>query len=154
MNENEVLSAIIDFFIHRDFSLMYRTDPQPNEIGGVDAILFSPHPEDKYYFIEAKGTPNTPQISSRNFTNAVGSVLKRIRIVSGYSGNEAARNFLNPEFRNNIAANACHRASYYILALTPEYLETLRQTIDSAIAGILNIRVFKVEPMIIQEFFW
>jgi hypothetical protein len=91
---------------------------------------------------------------ANNFSNGLGSLIKRIRFETGYSGMEAADRFNPHDARVRVAAEARHRRTDYILAITSDYLNTVRGGIDPALASLLHIRVLIVHPATIQEFTW
>jgi len=154
MNEDQVLQAVIQWFVASGTTLLYQTRPiAEGAIAGVDAILFSPQHQ-RYTFIDAKGAATTPVARSTSFSNSLGSIIKRIRFESGYSGPEAAARFTPPESRATIATTARHRVSDYVLALTPDYEETVRTALDPALASLLHIRVLIVRPDAIREYAW
>ena len=154
MNEDQVLQAVIQWFTDSGSTLIYQTRPlSEGAIAGVDAILYSAK-QNRYTFIDAKGAAATPVARSTAFSNSLGAVIKRIRFERGYSGMEAASRFTPPESRASVAANARHRVSDYILALTPDYEETVRVALDPALASLLHIRVLIAAPDAIREFTW
>jgi hypothetical protein len=154
MNEDQVLQAVIEWFVARGSTLLYQTRPiAEGAIAGVDAIMFSPRHQ-RYTFIDAKGAATTPVARSTSFSNCLGSLIKRIRFESGYSGLEAADRFTPIESRATIATAARHRVSDFVLAFTPDYEETVRLALDPALASLLHIRVLIVQPDSIREYAW
>lgn len=154
MNEDEVLESTIQWFAASGSTLLYQTRPlAEGAIGGVDAIVHSSE-YDRYSLIDAKGAAATPQARSTNFSNGLGSLIKRIRFETGYSGMEAADRFNPPDERARVATEARHCRTDYVLALTSDYENTVRGGIDPALASLLHIRVLIVQPTIIQEFTW
>jgi hypothetical protein len=154
MNEDQVLQSVIQWFVANRSTSLYQTRPiAEGAIAGVDAILFSQQHQ-RYTFIDAKGAAATPVARATAFSNSLGSLIKRIRIETGYSGFGAAARFTPPESRATIATAARHRVSDYVLALTPDYEETVRTALDPALASLLHIRVLIVEPDFIREYAW
>ena len=154
MNEDQVLQSVIQWFIASGSTLLYQTRSiAEGAIAGVDAILYSPQHR-RYTLIDAKGAAATPVARSTSFSNSLGSLIKRIRFESGYSGFEAASRFTPPESRATVATDARHRISDYVLALTPDYEETLRTALDPALASLLHIRAIIVQPDSVHEYAW
>ena len=154
MNEDQVLQAAIQWFTAGGSRLIYQTRPlSEGAIGGADAILISEH-TNRYTFIDAKGKYAKSPARSNAFSNSLGTILKRIRFERGYSGLEDARRFTSPEARAAMNADARHRVSDYVLALTPDFEETVRTALDPALASLLHIRVLLVAPEVIREFTW
>src|SRR6266576_3080406 len=109
MNEDQVLQSVIQWFIASGSTSLYQTRPiAEGAIAGVDAILFSPKHQ-RYTFIDAKGAAATPVSRSTAFSNSLGSLIRRIRFETGYSGFEAASRFTPPESRATIATAGRHR---------------------------------------------
>lgn len=154
MSEDVVLQNVINWFASLNSTLLYQTRPvAEGAIGGVDAILFCPH-TNRFIFIDAKGAATKPVSRAASFSNSLGNLIKRIRFENGYTGNEAAERFIPLESRNRIATEARHRVSDYILALTPDYEQTVRMTLDPALASLLHIRVLFVETDLVRECVW
>ncbi|MFZ4778646.1 MAG: hypothetical protein ACOYM3_25035 [Terrimicrobiaceae bacterium] len=154
MNEDLVLDRAIEWFLQKGTNLLYRTRPiAGGAIGGVDAILVSPITR-RYTFIDAKGGAASPVKRSNAFTNCLGALIKRIRFESGYSGMEDAGLFTSPKARKDVADSARHRNSNYVLALTPDYEQTVRSALDPSLASLLHIEVLFVFPDSIAEFEW
>jgi hypothetical protein len=103
MNEDQVLQAVIQWFATRGSRPIYQTRPvAESAIGGVDAILYDPQ-QCRYTFIDAKGTAAEKVKRSTSFTNSLGSLIKRIRFETGYSGLEAKARFTPLESRARLS---------------------------------------------------
>ena len=150
MNEDQVVDAAIGWLGQQGWQVCYRTRPvAAGAIGGVDAILIQERPH-HFAFVEGKGEAATPVQRSAGFTQALGSLLKRIRFERGYLGIEATER-LQPtpgqsvaQLRALLQESAVHRRSEYFLALPHSYRQTVEVCLDPALAALLHMRVLLV----------
>jgi hypothetical protein len=70
----------------------------------------------------------------------LGSLIKRIRFESGYSGVEHAARFTPADMRVRVAREARHCVSDYVLAVTPDYEKTIRVALDPNLAALPHNR--------------
>lgn len=154
MSEDDVLKRCIEWFEQRGegWAPIYQTQElAKSAVGGVDAILFS-ETKRRFVFVEAKGESGRKAARSTAFTSALGALIKRIKINSGYQGMETADRYKTKEWRKRVQTDARHECSEYVLALTPDYYETVRQCVDLALAEMLHIRILIFYPAEVREF--
>jgi hypothetical protein len=150
MDEDTILDAAIRFLQSDDWHLSYRTRRVANSaIAGVDAILFNARLS-TFRLVDAKGESNTPAVRSTAFANCLGTLLKRIRFQSGYLHLETKALFTPPagmstdEFRENMRQNAVHRNCEYWLVFPTTMRQTLLDTVDPTLAGLLRLFILLV----------
>jgi hypothetical protein len=157
MTEDEVIDKAVAHYVNKGCLCLYRTARAtaaggPGEQGGADAILHDSQAK-RFFFLEAKGSADSPVKASNNFTNALGAVIKRVRLNAGYTGNEALINFdgntdaEKKETRNLIQRDGILTNSAYILALPNEYGERARSSVDEEALKLLHIGFLWVEGL-------
>lgn len=161
MNEDEVLEAALSWLAQQGWQLAYCTRPiAEGAIGGVDAILIEAGPPRRFCFIDAKGQAPNPVRRATSFTNCIGALLKRIRIETGYVGNEAADRFLPvgdlsaAEVRALIAQEGVFRRSEYVLAVTSDFRNTATTVLDSSVSSLLHIKILEVSDAGVTQLDW
>lgn len=152
MDEDSVLDVAIQFLSKDDWHLAYRTRRvSQSAIPGVDAILCKTVLKE-FRLIDAKGESRNPEQRSAAFVNCLGSLVKRIHINSGYLHLEAKALFTPPDgytskaFRTFMREHAIHRNCEYWLAFPDTMRQTIIDTLDPALAGILRIYILLVDP--------
>jgi hypothetical protein len=160
MEEDKLLDKAVAFFTNAGWTLAYQTRPlSQGAIAGVDAVLVRKNPW-QFVFVDAKGSTTESVRRSNNFTNALGAILKRIRFEKGYIGLEARKNFIachglgQREIIDLLRKHAVHRNSEYVLAFDPEMVETVKTSLDPALAALLHIRVLLVDDSSTRFFQW
>jgi hypothetical protein len=160
MHEDEVVGRSIRWFAEQGWRCVYQTRAvSAGAIGGVDAILIKNDPC-KFVFIDAKGSADSKERRSLAFTNCLGALIKRIRFEQGYLSNEAFNCFIPTddvsaeECRRQLSSSAVHKNSEYVLAVTPDFRETVRTALDPTLASLLHIRVLLVSDAITEEMHW
>lgn len=161
MDEDSILDIAISFLSTKGWYLAYRTRPiQDGAIAGVDAILYNPE-LNEFRLIDAKGESKSPPQRSTHFANCLGSLLKRIRIDSGYLHLESKALFIplpkSPikDFREHMRRHAVHRNCEYWLVFPFSMRQTIVDTLDPALAGILRLYILLVdEKGIATRFEW
>lgn len=157
MNEDELLEVAIGFLLSEGWQLVYRTRPiAQGARAGVDAILFNPHLS-AFRLIDAKGESTSPVARSIAFANCLGTLVKRIRFRAGYLHLESIALFTPPQgftidaFRDHMRQHAVHRNCEYWLALPATMRQTILDTLDPHLAGVLRLQVLLVDAMGIAE---
>jgi hypothetical protein len=160
MNEDKVIESTLKWLTAGGWLICYRTRSiAEGAIGGADAILCMRNPW-RFIFVDGKGKPNGKEAKSNAFANCLGSLVKRIRITGGYSGNEMRSRFmpvadLNAEqVRDAIRQYGIHANSEYILALPTIFETTVTRTLDSKLARMLHIRVLMISEAGVEELTW
>jgi hypothetical protein len=160
MTEDQILQASITFLEQEGWTTIYRTRPNAEgAIGGVDAI-FIKYDSNHILFLEAKADSNDGIKRSGDFSNALGTILKRIRFESGYSGVEAIKRFIpipqhtQRSLKNYVKKHGLHKNSTYVLAFEPGYAESIKQFFDPSLAALLNVKVLMVTQTQAYYFNW
>lgn len=161
MDEDAILDAAIIFLQTDDWHLSYRTRPVADgAIAGVDAILFNATIS-AYRIVDAKGESSSPASRSTAFANCLGSLIKRIRFNSGYLHLENKALFTPPAgisvdaFRETMRQDAVHRNCEYWLVFPTTMRQTILDTLDPALTGILNIHIILVNDVgAVEHFRW
>jgi hypothetical protein len=160
MNEDLILDAAINVLMEDRWHLAYKTRALTGgAFPGVDAILYSADLA-QFRLVDAKGDKGTPVGRSSDFVNCLGSLVKRIRFNSGYLHLEARSHFTPPagmtvdEFRGLLRERASHRNCEYWLALPATMRQTILDTLDPVLAGLLRIRVLLVDGTTARPFDW
>lgn len=151
MDEDTLLGVAIEYLRTDGWHLAYRTRPISNgAIAGTDAVLYN-HKLSEYRLVDAKGESKSPADRSTAFANCLGTLLKRIRFQSGYLHLESTALFTPPEgvsvsaFRDQMRLLAIHRNCEYWLALPASMRQTILDTLDPALAGVLRLSVLLVD---------
>jgi hypothetical protein len=160
LNEDLILDAAIEVLMEDSWHLAYKTRAvSGGAIAGVDAILYSADLA-QFRLIDAKGDKGTPVGRSSDFVNCLGSLVKRIRFNTGYLHLEARSHFTPPTgmtvngFRDLLRERASHRNCEYWLALPTTMRQTIVDTLDPVLAGLLRIRVLLVDGKEACPFDW
>ncbi len=160
MTEDQILDAAINTLLQDNWHLGYKTRPiSDGAIAGVDAILFNPR-LGEFRLIDAKGDRGTPVGRSSDFVNCLGSIVKRIRFNAGYLHLEARSHFTPPlgisvnQFRDLLRQRAMHRNCEYWLALPTTMQQTVVDTLDPVLAGILRLRILLADAEGTLPFNW
>lgn len=150
LSEAEVLKKIITYFEGKGFRVAYQT-AERNHQGGVDAFLVSNSQLQRFVFIEAKGSYEEDSRRSSEFNNVLGAILKRMKIVDRYESNENNQGFIQEGDRDLIENRAKMENSIYVLALTDQMENRVKQFIDPQLAKNLNLEVYIVEAEQIKK---
>lgn len=90
----------------------------------------------------------------------LGAMVKRIRVSSGYTGNEATDRFRSigdltaRQVRNGIAQHGVHEKSEYVLALPRDFETTVRYSPNPQLARMLRMRVLLISEKGVRETEW
>lgn len=150
MTEDQVIEATIKIFQIQGWDCIYRTpltrsSGNTTNYAGVDVIMCK-EKEKKFLFIEAKGAPASKATASANFTNVLGTIVKRVRLNSGYFSNEfvdcfkGTTRFDKLKTKAFVTAHGVLSNSEYVIALTEDYKVRSTESIDLAILNMLKIR--------------
>lgn len=151
MDEDSILDAAITFLQSDDWHLAYRTRPvAESAIAGADAILCNAT-NCAFRLVDAKGESKSPATRSTAFANCLGTLIKRIRFQSGYMHLETKALFTPPvgmstdEFREYMRQNAVYQNCEYWLVFSTSMRQTILDTIDPALAGLLRLYILLVD---------
>lgn len=150
MDEDSILETAIRFLQTDGWHLSYRTRPiAEGAIAGVDAILYNPELTE-FRLIDAKGESSDSVARSTAFVNCLGTLIKRIRFQAGYLHLESTALFTPPAgadvntFKDIMRREAVHRNCEYWLVFPISMRQTIIDTLDPTLAGILRLNILLV----------